>query len=619
MEGRFEGYYLEADDLAAARAALAAEGLAGWAEHTDAAPGGRVGVRVSPPPGTVLAPAAAWEQARALSARLGGAEVEPLLETRLPEPPDSESASWSVEATSAPGTPPDGEPDARWHWVEVGVQEAWDLETRPRGQGVRIGHPDTGYTRHPALWPADAASKVLPAQGLDLVDGGDPADELEAGPGLFPGHGTRTSSVIGARWTAEEYDGVAPEAEIIPIRASRSVVVFSPTRLAQAIDHAVAKGCHIVSISMGGPAFLLLRRACERAEAAGTLIVAAAGNYTGIVVWPAAYEQVVACAASGRDKAPWKRSARGPDVDVTAPGADVWVATWDDEGNAILHPGSGTSFATAITAGAAALWMSHHGVARLRERYPGPALPRAFRWVLANAPKGALSTDEPWRYGGGILRVPALLAHRLPEPEDLEDAALPEAMEAPASWALASARLAGADVAEAAATLGTLLGAPPAELGPVEVELRFLLTSRPEARAALARGDVEALRGALWRGASPRLRDRIGAPAPRGDSGVVETAVAAAHVSVPSPLVGPTTVKVTIPVEITLSIGGPEVGPAPEVVFDLARCLARCEAPNPLDLANHCGAPGSAGYEDRVEAYKARCRQRCYERARGQL
>ena len=58
--------------------------------------------------------------------------------------------------------------DFEWSLVKANVLEAWRLfGARPPGAGVRVGHPDTGYTLHPEL--ADPAG-LLVSEGYDYDD-----------------------------------------------------------------------------------------------------------------------------------------------------------------------------------------------------------------------------------------------------------------------------------------------------------------------------------------------------------------------------------------------------------------------------------------------------------------
>lgn len=108
----------------------------------------------------------------------------------------------------------------------------------------------------------------------------------------------------------------------------------------------------------------------------------------------------------------------GPQVDITAPGA--WTYCARSELNAqggvdhFVNRSSGTSFATALTAGACALWQAHHGRAQLIARFGKPLMTHAFRWALkiSAATQTASGAQAPWdsrRRGFGMLDAAALL------------------------------------------------------------------------------------------------------------------------------------------------------------------------------------------------------------------
>src|SRR6185295_19750333 len=101
--------------------------------------------------------------------------------------------------------------------------------------------------------------------------------------------------------------------------------------LRDAIDHAVASKCHVISISLGGLPSDSLHDAIRRAEDAGVIVLAAAGNYVRLVVWPARYPEVVAVAACNFEGRAWSGSSRGDAVDITGPGEDVYRAYWEEQ------------------------------------------------------------------------------------------------------------------------------------------------------------------------------------------------------------------------------------------------------------------------------------------------
>ena len=333
----------------------------------------------------------------------------------------------------------------------------------PPGTGIVVGHPDTGHTFHQALGqfefgPAhDGAprTRVRPRDGYGFRDCNCNTYDLE----LFgltsglrdPRHGTATSSVIvgpyahtSAEPNALAMRGVAPGAELIPLRTNTGVIIGEARalQLAMAIRHAVspavsrvgfteaawadscirakeecrrgrvgdvcslvARPAQVISISLGGPrdligrAFPFLEKAMRLAEAQGVIVVAAAGQGPegGVgkalvkaihgqgVVYPAAFDSAFGVAASNIKGRPWTATFRGPEVDVTAPGEGVWNAKFEGrtaEAQPTVAPGKGTSFSTALTAGVAALWLDYHGRESVAATYGVAAVPSVFKWSV---------------------------------------------------------------------------------------------------------------------------------------------------------------------------------------------------------------------------------------------
>ena len=228
--------------------------------------------------------------------------------------------------------------------------------------------------------------------------------------------------------------GVAPKAKLIPLRTSHGV--FYPSgeaneRLAKAIKHAVDKGCKVISMSLGGFGSSKLRKAVEYANKNDVIMIAAVGNrLLGVLesehLWPARYPEVVGVCACNMKGNVWKGAFTGKEVDITAPGEDVWraktVKVDDAKRNYFVEPGSGTSYATAIVAGIAALWLAHHGGwNKLKAKYKQDGLLSAvFRYLLKT--KGySWPTGKTWntkKHGVGIVDARKLLAAPLPSAND---------------------------------------------------------------------------------------------------------------------------------------------------------------------------------------------------------
>lgn len=353
-------------------------------------------------------PGEAWTRARSLS--LPGIHIDTAVAKDVhAEPLFSVTARNPRFVTGLDSEGPIENDDPSWAIAAVRAREAWALSPPlgggQRGSGIVIAHPDTGYTWHPAL----RTDRLCDELGRDFHDDRqDPKDTLR---GLAGGHGTSTASVIMTE-ASRGIHGVAPGANLVPIRVSNSVVHFSFSNLIEGLYHArdVAKA-QVVSMSLGGPfPSRALEEAVDSMTARGLVLLAAAGNVWPWVVYPARYEAVLAVAATDSRDKPWSFSASGPDVDLSAPGAGVWRARtrWTrgreqyDE-----QPSSGTSYAVAHVAGACAVWLAFHASAL--EKVPLGDRSRLFRQCAMASARSPAGWDPTSGHGSGILDVEGLL------------------------------------------------------------------------------------------------------------------------------------------------------------------------------------------------------------------
>jgi Subtilase family len=367
-------------------------------------------VLVAFPEGKRIAIAQAWDAVHALLQHPLVADSEPAVGYSVPG--DSMPPAPSPVVARASGGGRDehlpGSTPRDWSTKAVGAHLA-RTQFNVNGAGVRVGHPDTGYTAHPQI----AGPRLRIADGYDFVD--DDPDARDPMTGKFPGHGTATGSVIFSG-AAPDLHGIAPGAELVPLRVSGSVIHFNFSNVVQALYRARDRGCHVVSMSLGGPwAGRSLSRAADQLIADGMILLAAAGNHTKMVVFPALLENVIAVAASNADTKPWSGSASGAAVDITAPGESVWRAYAFKKNGALqfdTQRSSGTSYAAATAAGVCALWLQRHGAAALRARYGG-----RLASVFATLIKAHCRPVPGWnteRYGPGILDAVGLLSATLP-------------------------------------------------------------------------------------------------------------------------------------------------------------------------------------------------------------
>jgi len=486
---------------------------------------------LSPPTGwRAIEPGEAFETARQLVRAKHVVSAEPSFVVPGIEPSDPDLMLADEERRVAlPRSGSDGglvNPDHDWSLKLTKVIQAWNVTApggRQWGDGIVVGHPDTGYTTHPEIWGTEAANRrVISGLGFDYIEGDH--DALDVLDGSFPGHGTSTASVImsdigtaSGGWGG--MSGVAPRARLVPYRVSKSVIHFSMKNVTKAIALAAAQGHHVVSMSLGGPFYSeALRRTIRGALDEGLILLAAAGNVWPWVVYPAAYDEVIAVAACDHLGQMWRSSATGSAVDVTAPGANVWVAS-ARTGNPPKYrvvPSSGTSFAVAHVAGVAALWLAHHDRQKLIGRFGRKKLATVFRNLLVTS---GVDTPPDWdlgNWGAGIVNAFKLLTAPLPS----APVGAPKARRAAAApWAHYFPDLSTDSIG---AALGEVLGVRPKALAGLleqfSQEMAFHIATRPalrhDLRDTVARSR-EAAGGQVQRAARRRSqRDFLNAASP---------------------------------------------------------------------------------------------------------
>lgn len=459
-----------------------------------------------------------WNTANDLRERGGFAQVEPDSEDTLVEAQKraAVAACLGDDGVAAP-TRAAWSLDAEHMAVEAARRLAPPAGGKQWGEGVRICHPDSGYTDHVELDSGRIERRAM----LNLMEGGsDARDPL--GYSGNPGHGTRTGSVLisdggfdsnGETTAPGRINGLAPKASLVPIRTFNSVIRVLDSNTARAVRHATTAQCDVISMSLGGRAFFGLERAINDAVRRDIIVVNAAGNCIGMVVAPASYDNAIAVAATNVLNKPWKGSSKGRAVDISAPGEDVYVADAVTGTTGIdSSPGNGTSFATAAVAGAAASWIAFHG----RDRIKAAQGSLTRRDLFVQAMQASARVPPGWeshRYGTGILNLDRLLRQPLGTPRTQ--------LRAPPKDDTVNlmARTLDRDPAEVRTGLQRMLGQPvdlDAELSRYGPELMDLAMRDPEAfQRALDTPRPDALQGpgALGPRASRALSARMsGAP-----------------------------------------------------------------------------------------------------------
>jgi len=262
-------------------------------------------------------------------------------------------------AHAAATIPDDPHYTEQWNLPRIRAPEAWDLTT---GDDLTIAVIDTGVDLdHPdlvgKLWTNadeipdnglddDGNGYVDDSHGWDFVNG-----DAEAQDDYW--HGTHVAGIAAADSdNGQGVAGVSWGARIMPLKVLNASGDGNYADVASAIVYAADNGARILNLSLGGEDYsAALADAVGYARERGCLLAAAAGNDSGAVRYPAANDGVLAVVATTKWDGRWYGSNHGPEVDVAAPGADIYSTTLDD---AYLSA-SGTSAATPHVSGLAAL------------------------------------------------------------------------------------------------------------------------------------------------------------------------------------------------------------------------------------------------------------------------
>ena len=236
---------------------------------------------------------------------------------------------------------------------------AWDLA---RGMAAPIAIVDTGLDLdhgdlQAKLWanPGEIPGNSLDDDGNGYVDDvtGYDIRNGDATPQDDNGHGSHVGSIAAA--SSNDGFGVAGVAWDTPLLA---VKVLGSDRggtwgdVAEGIIYAADNGARIINLSLGGSTpSTTLELAVAYALSQGCLLVAAAGNTGGAILYPARLPGVVAVTATESNDLVWSGSSRGPEADLAAPGVNVLGAN----ATGGWYTQTGTSMAAPHVAGVAAL------------------------------------------------------------------------------------------------------------------------------------------------------------------------------------------------------------------------------------------------------------------------
>ena len=281
------------------------------------------------------------------------------------------SEQWALERAKV---------EEAWQWLDQNGYPAWgdrNIVVAVIDSGVDYEHEDLAGN----MWvnageipfngiDDDSNGFIDDVYGADVVGSafdhdGDPQDDN--------GHGTHVAGIIAAQGNnAIGMIGVAPNAQIMAIKAAQYTGALTSTDISEAILYAYQQGADIINMSFGGSGRSVLEEEALAVAFSNAVLIAAAGNdgaYNDANCgdrprpsYPGAYTYVLGVMAEALSPKPngdwltgfsnWDCKAKnGLEYEVMAPGEDI-LSTIPGGGYAAWD---GTSMAAPVVAGMAAL------------------------------------------------------------------------------------------------------------------------------------------------------------------------------------------------------------------------------------------------------------------------
>ncbi|MFI5677770.1 type VII secretion-associated serine protease mycosin [Streptomyces cellulosae] len=335
--------------------------------------------------------------------------------------------------------------ERQWHLTAMKAEQMWQSST---GKGVTVAVIDSGVDDD----LPDLKGQVLP--GLDGAPES-PGDEHTD----YDGHGTSMAVLIAGTGEADGGNGtygLAPGVRILPVRTpdrgldgARYTEEFSET-VSRGIRYATDAGAQVINVSMGvSRGSKQLTAAVKYALDNGSLVFAAVGNSGekskgNPVEYPGATPGVVGVGAVGKNLRKTAESEYGPQVDMAAPGEEMYHVC--PNGNDLCRS-HGTSDSTALASASAALIWSKHPT------WTNNQVLRVMLNTIGAPTDGAKRNDS---IGYGIVR-PRVALQNPGDPGPADVYPLPDlaAAEASASPSASDPAKDGGAVAEGGSTAAT--------------------------------------------------------------------------------------------------------------------------------------------------------------------
>ena len=239
------------------------------------------------------------------------------------------------------------------------AKEAWNIDAVNVERGVS-DKPKTAENGKKKIAVIDSGVDITEdidvADRVDLLYAGEESSVLCCD---MTGHGTAVASIICAKDDDNGVTGIDEDLEVYSVRILDENNEAPISRVVAALQWCEENGIDIINMSFGTNYDCdILREEIKSVADKGILMIAAAGNdkETDQILYPAAYEEVMAVGGVSADMSPADCSVQGAGVELSAPGEYIPVLA--QLGGLTVE--SGTSMAVPhIAAVAAKLWENH--------------------------------------------------------------------------------------------------------------------------------------------------------------------------------------------------------------------------------------------------------------------
>lgn len=287
----------------------------------------------------------------------------------------------NIQSQRAPSQPSQTLP---WGIDKIDADLSWGLTT---GDPIKVAIIDTGIElTHP-----DLANNIK--GGINTISPTKSANDDN-------GHGTHVAGIIAAENNAIGVIGVGPQIDLYAVKSLNRNGSGYLSDIIEGIDWAIANHIQVINMSLGATTDVQsFHDAIIRANAAGIVQVAAAGNDGLAVNYPAAYPEVIAVSATDSTDTITSWSSRGTEVDLAAPGLNIF-STYKGKTYKTL---SGTSMSTPHVTGSAALVLTQ--TAKCDTDLNGACSPAEVQARLEATATDKGITGKDSLYGSGIVNI----------------------------------------------------------------------------------------------------------------------------------------------------------------------------------------------------------------------